>query len=322
PPHVAKVMTSETVNLTLDASLSPKKEVLLKQLRIKNGRMIISLEGTADLEKERMNMQARIEGAELAPLLVGTGISLEDLEPVSISAVGPFMAPEVNISTALAGLKAQGATLTGTKLNARALFEKGFTGLKSVSVALGTQGVQVQQVPKLTGPVKLDIQAQSPDFSTWQVKALNMTLPGAAVSVKEALVNLTEGRFSGDLAVQADHIAVLMPPDAPPLDGSLSINAQIKGAGPADLTAHLKMAVSQLSGLPPEAAALAGPKVTLEAHAEMKGDRLTLESVELKGSQTRLTADGWVNLKESIFDVAYRMSLDHPAGSSSKPENL
>ena len=158
PPHVAKVMTSETVNLTLDASLSPKKEVLLKQLRIKNGRMIISLEGTADLEKERMNMQARIEGAELDPLLVGTGISLENLEPVSISAVGPFMAPEVNISTALAGLKAQGATLTGTKLNARALFEKGFTGLKSVSVALGTQGVQVQQVPKLTGPVKLDIQ--------------------------------------------------------------------------------------------------------------------------------------------------------------------
>jgi len=143
----------------------------------------------------------------------------------------------------------------------------------------------------------LDIQALSPDFSTWRVKTISMTLPGVAVNVKEAHMNLTEGRFSGDLAVQADHIALLMPPDVLPLDGRLSINAQIKGTGPADLTARLEMAVSQLSGLPQEVSALAGPKVTLEARAEMKGDKLTLETVELKGSQTRVTADGWVNLK-------------------------
>ena len=322
PPQVAKVMTSETVDLTLDASLSPEKEVLLKELRIKNGSMIISLEGAADLEKEKMDLRARIEGAELTPFLAGTGISLEDLEPVSISSVGPFMAPEVHISTAFAELKAQGATLTGTKLNIRALFEKGFKGLKSTSVALGAQGVQVQQVPKLAGPIKLDIQALSPDFSTWRVKTISMTLPGVAVNVKEAHMNLTEGRFSGDLAVQADHIALLMPPDVLPLDGRLSINAQIKGTGPADLTARLEMAVSQLSGLPQEVSALAGPKVTLEARAEMKGDKLTLETVELKGSQTRVTADGWVNLKESIFDVVYRMNLDHSASGISKPTTL
>ena len=232
------------------------------------------------------------------------------------------MAPEVNISTTLAAFKTQAATLDETTLKVRALFEKGFKGLKSASVALGAQGVQVQQVPKLAGPVKLNIQAQSPDFSTWQVKALNVALPGAAVSVKDALMNLTEERFSGDLAVQADHIAVLMPPDAPPLDGRLSIKAQIKGAGPTDLTARLKMAVSQLSGLPPEAAAVAGPKVTLEARAEMKGDRLTLETVELKGSQTRVTADGWVNLKESMFDVAYRLNLDHSDNGISKLATL
>ncbi|OQY50506.1 MAG: hypothetical protein B6240_01480 [Desulfobacteraceae bacterium 4572_87] len=322
PPPVAQIMKSDTVDLTLKASLSPEKEVLLKELGIKNGNMIISLTGTADLEKERMNMRARIEGAELAPLLKGIGISLEDLEPVSISAEGPFMAPEIKISIELAGLEAQGATLTKTKLNARALFEKGFTGLESASVTLGTQGIEIQQVPKLTGPVKLDIQAQSPDFSTWQVKTFRMTLPGVAVSVKEALMNLTEGRFSGNLAVQADHIAVLLPPNTPPLDGRLSINAQVKGTGPDDLTARLNMAISQLSGLPPEAAAIAGPEVTLKAHAEMKKDRITLETIELKGSQTRLTAQGFVNLKESLFDVAYRMTLDHSGNGIIKSATL
>ena len=245
PPPVAQVMKSDTVDLTLNATLSPDKAVLLKGLRIKNGNMIISLTGTADLEKERMDMRARIEGAELAPLLAGSGISLEDLEPVSISAKGPFMAPEVNISTALAGLKAQGVTLTGTKLMVRALFGDGFKGLKSASVALGTQGMQVQQAPKLTGPVKLDIQAQSPDFSTWNVKTFRMTLPGVAVNVKEAAMELADIRFSGDLAVQVDHIAALLPPETPPLDGRLSINAQVKGAGPTDLTARLNIIIYQ-----------------------------------------------------------------------------
>ncbi len=255
PPQVTKVMASETVDLTLNGSLSPEKEVMLKRLRIKNGSLVISLEGAADLEKEKMDIRALIEGAKLAPFLVGTGIFPDGLRPVHIAAVGPFMAPEVNISTALAGFKAQGTTLTGIKLNVRALFEKGFKGLKSASVALGAQKLWVRQAPKLQGPLKVEIEAQSPDFSTWQVKALNATLPGAAVGVKEALMNLTEERFSGDLAVQADHIAVLMPPDAPPLDGRLSIKAR-------------------------------------------------------------------ANLKESIFDVAYRMSLDHSASGISKLGNL
>jgi translocation and assembly module TamB len=322
PPSVAQVMKSETVDLALNASLSPEKEILLKGLKIKNGNVIISLTGAADLEKERMDMRARIEGAELAPLLGGSGISLKGLEPMNISANGPFMAPEVTLSTAWTGLKAQGATLTGTTLDARALFEKGFTGLKNVSVALGTQGMRVQQVPKLTGPVKLDIFAQSPDFSTWRVKTFQMTLPGVAVNVTEALMNLSLMNFSGDLAVKADHMAKLLPPDSPPLDGRLSIKAQVKGTGPADLTARLDMAVSQLSGLPPEAAAIAGPEVTLKARAGMKKNKLTLETVELKGSKTRLTAEGFVNLKESIFDVAYGMTLDHPGNGISKPATL
>ncbi|MCF8128937.1 MAG: translocation/assembly module TamB domain-containing protein [Deltaproteobacteria bacterium] len=322
PPQVAQLMTSETLDLSLNAFLSPEKEVQLKGLRIKNGSTVISLKGVADLEKEKMDMRADIDGFDPAPFLKGTGVSLQDPGPVHISAVGPFMAPEVTVSTVLAGLNAQGASFNDTTLNVRALFEKNFMGLKSATVALGAQELQIQEAPKLQGPLKVNIEAQSPDFSTWQVKALNMTLPGVVVDVKEALMNLTQERFAGDLTVQVDRIAPLLPPDSPPLDGRFSMNARIKGTGPADLTAQLNMAVSQLSGLPPEAAALAGPKVTLETRAEMKGDRLTLESVALKGSQTEISANGWVDLKESIFDVAYRISLDSSGHGVSKPENL
>jgi len=322
PPQVAQVMTSEILDLSLNVSLSPEKELQLKGLTIKNGPMTVSLKGTADLEKENMDMLAEVEGFDPAPFLKGTGVSLKDPGPVHISAVGPFMAPEVTVTTVLAGLNAQGTTLNDTTLNVRALFEKDFAGLKSAAVAIGAQKIQIQEAPKLQGPLKVNIEAQSPDFSTWQAKTLNMTLPGVVVSVKDGLMNLTEERFSGDLAVQVDRIAPLLPPDIPPLKGRFSMDARIKGAGPADLTARLNMAVSQLSGLPPEAAALAGPKVTLKARAEMKGDRLSMESVALKGSRTEISANGWVNLKQSIFDVAYRMSLDNSGHGVSKPENL
>lgn len=320
PPRAARLMDSETVDLSLNASLSPEKKVSLKELKIQNGNKVISLEGDADLEKEEMAMRARIEGIDPTPFLEGTGVTLADPAAVLISAVGPFMSPEITLSTSLAEFKTQAAVLNETTLNVRALFEKGFTGLKNATVTLDSQKMQVQQAPKLKGPLKVFVEAQSPDFSTWQVKALNMTLPGMDVSVKEALLNLAEERFSGDLAVHADRIAPLLPPDTPPLDGRLSITARVKGAGLENLTAQLNMVVSQLSGLPPEASAIAGSKVTLEAHAEMKGERLTLKSVELKGSQTRLTADGWVNLKKSMLDVNYRMTLDNSGIST--PENL
>ena len=71
PPPVAQIMESETVDLNCNASLSPEKELLVKEFRIKNGNMIISLDGTADLEKERMNLRTRIEGAEPGPLSGG-----------------------------------------------------------------------------------------------------------------------------------------------------------------------------------------------------------------------------------------------------------
>ena len=322
PPQAARVMTSDTLELALDAALSPEKEIQLHRFDIKNGPVILALEGSADLEKEKMNLKARVEGVDPAPFLAGTGISLDAPGPVHVSAVGPFMAPEASITATLAGFEAQEAALKEITLNIRALFQKGFTGVKSASMTLGAQGMRVQQAPKLQGPLQVDIRAESPDFSTWRVNALNATWPGAKVGVKEAIMNLGDGRFSGDLAVQVDEIGALLPADTPPLAGCLSMNAHVKGAGPADLTAQLNVAVSRLSGLPKEIAPIAGPKVTLDASAEMKGDKLTVTSVELKGAQTRVKADGWVNLKESLLDVSYRMDLDHSGEGVSNPEAL
>lgn len=322
PSRLAQLITSKQADLTLNASLSPEKEVRLDQLRIQNGDMIISLKGTADPAKEKMDVQARIEGVNPSPFLKGTGISLEAPAPILISAAGPFMAPDVNISTTLAGLKAQEADLNRTTLRIRALFMKGFTGLKSASVVVNAQKFRIRQAPGLKGPLKIDIDAQSPDFSTWQVKALDMTSSGIDVHVKEALMALAEGHFSGDLQIHAAHIATLMPPDTPDLDGALSMDAKVKGTGPADLKAQLNLAISRLTGLPPGAADLAGPKVTLAAHAELQGNRLKLESFDLKGSQAHLVSSGWLDMKENTFNVAYQLGLDNSGNGPSKVKAL
>ncbi|EFK06617.1 conserved hypothetical protein [delta proteobacterium NaphS2] len=322
PSQLAQMMSSGQVDLALNASLSSEKEVRLDTLKIKNGDMIIALKGIADLAKETMDVQARIEGVDPRPLLKGTGISLEAPAPIRISAAGPFMEPNVNISTSLAGLKAQEADLSGITLKIRAFFMKGFTGLKSASVAVNAQELRVQQAPKLKGPLKIHMDAQSPDFSTWQVKNLSITLPGVDVHVKDALMALAEGRLSGDLKVHAAHIAALMPPDTPHVDGVLDMDAKVKGSGPADLNARLNLALSELTGLPPEAADLAGEKVILAARAELQGNRLELESVDLSGSRAHLASSGWLDMKDGTFDVDYQMNLDNSRNGPSKAKDL
>ena len=257
-----------------------------------------------------------------ARFLKGTGISLEAPAPIRISAAGPFMGPDVNITTSLAGIKAQEADLSDATLKIRASLMEGFTGLKSASVAVNAQELRVQQAPKLKGPLNIHMDAQSPDFSTWRVKNLTMTLQGIDVHVKEALMALTEGSFSGDLQVHAAHIAVLMPPDTPHVDGILDMDAKVKGSGPADLKAQLNLALSRLTGLPPEAADLAGQKVTLAARAELQGDRLKLESVDLLGPQAHLVSSGWLDMKNSTFDVAYEMGLDNSRNGPSNVKDL
>ncbi len=318
PSGAAGVMTSPNIDVILRASMSPENKVLLKQLDIKNNDTSIALEGTCDLKKERLDLRAQIDGIDPGPFLKGTGIALSDPGPVHITAVGPFMAPEVHVSTKLAGFTTREATLTGTDLTLRALFLKGFTGLKNATLALHASKVRMQQAPKLRGPLNLDIDAKTPDFSAWQVKSLKAALPGVDILASDAFFDLSKVHFSGDLTVHADHVADLLPPDAKNLDGNLQLNAKVNGTGPKDLKARLTLVVSKLKGLPPEAMTAAGPKVSLTAKAQMKGDRLALESAKLKASQAELTASGWMDLKERTFDVAYQMGLDNSGSNPSK----
>ena len=53
PPQLAQMITSEQVDLALNASISPENEILVDPLRIKNGDVIVSLEGTADLKRRK-----------------------------------------------------------------------------------------------------------------------------------------------------------------------------------------------------------------------------------------------------------------------------
>jgi translocation and assembly module TamB len=322
PPQAAKIMTSQDVDLALNASLSPQRSVRVEEFKMKNGDIIIGMAGTADLKKENMDLKIRMQGIDPAPLLDGTGISVEGLEPVSISAKGPFTAPDVTIATKFSGLKAEGAGLKEAALNIRAVVEKGFGGLKNAALTLGAQELSVQQTPKLKGPLTIDMNAKSPDFSKWQVKNLNVTLPGVDVRMTDVSITLPHSDFSGDMKIQVDHIAALVPPDTPDMDGGVSVDARIKGTAPENLTAQLNLALTNLKGLPPQAAAMAGSRVTLLADAQLNGDKLTLESVKLSGAQARLDSNGWLNLSKKSFDLAYRLNLDNASKAPPKAGDI
>ena len=309
PSEVVQAMDSLSIDLTCRAALSPQNVLELKKFMIRNGANSISLEGNADIKNERMDVRGLISGVNIAPFLRGTGVSVEDLGPVRITAKGPFMQPNVTVVAMAGSLMAQGAILKDVTLEARVLFEHGFSGLKNTVVGLKTREVRLPQTPGLKGPLKVDLQAQSPNFTVWRVKCLHMAMPGMSVRLEDADVDVILGRFSADLQLNMDHIADLLPSQAPPIDGQLEIRGHAEAEGRSSGKANLNVAVSRLSGLPPEASCLIGPKLILLAHAVMMDQLVTLKGVHLKGEHVRLNVDGWLDLSKSAFDVAYNMSL-------------
>lgn len=310
PSQAAQVMDSLSLDLSCLAVLSPQNVLELKKFMLKNGANSISLEGNADIKKERMDVRGLISGVNIAPFLRGTGVSVEDLGPVRITAKGPFMQPDVTVAAMVGSFMAQGASFKDMTLGIRARFEQGFSGLKNIVVGLKIREVALPQAPDLGGPLTVDVQAQSPNFTVWRVKDLHMAMPGMSVHLEDADWDTALGRFSTDFQLNMDRIAVLLPSQAPPIDGQLEIRGHAEGNGTSSVKVNLDMAVSRLSGLPPEASCLIGSKLTLAARAAMMDRVVTLEGVHLKGEHAELNADGWLNLSKSAFDVAYNMTLD------------
>lgn len=322
PSRVVQVMDSLSLDLSCRAVLSSQNVLDLKRFMIRNGANSISIEGNADIKKERMDAKALISGVNIAPFLRGTGVSIEDLGPIRITAKGLFLQPDVTVVATAGSLMAQGACLKEMTLEARVQFEQGFSGLKNSVVGLKIREVALPQAPDLRGPLKVDVQAQSPDFTLWRVKDLHMAMPGMSVRLEDADVDAALGRFSADFQLHVDRIAALLPSQAPPIDGQLEIRGHVEGNGKGSVKANLNMVVSRLSGLPLEASGLIGPKLTLATRAVMMDQIVTLEGVHLKGKHVQLNADGWLNLSKSAFDVAYDMSLNLTENPLSTEENL
>ena len=322
PSQVFQAMDSLSLDLTCRAVLSPQNMLDLNRLMIKNGANSISLEGNADIKRAHMDVRGLISGVNIAPFLRGTGVSVKDLGFVRITAKGPFMQPNVTVSTTVASIEAQGACLKEMTIEARVQFEQGFSGLKNSVVELKTREVRLPQAPGLKGPLKVVLQAQSPDFTVWRVKDLHMAMPGMSVRLEDADMDTTLRRFSTDFQLNMDRIAAFLPSQAPPIDGQLEIRGRAERNGTSSVRVNLNMAVSRLSGLPPKASCLIGSKLTLAARATMMDRVVTLEGVHLKGKHAELNADGWLNLSKSAFDVAYDMSLNLTGNPLSAGENL
>jgi translocation and assembly module TamB len=322
PKQLSQLLADQTVHLDLQASLKEEKNLYLQKLAIKNGPLVVALEGNADLKKETISVTARIEGADLSPVLKETGIALHGLKPVLITARGPFMAPDVSVSTAFSDLSAQGASLKETGLDIHALFKKGYSGLEETSLTLSSKKTDYAALPKISGPLKIVLQAKSPDFTSWHVNQLDMGLPGIKTVLKNAAIDVSKMQFSGDLKMDVNSVAVLLPSNGLPLNGALSIKAHADGKGAEAIKTETHIRLSKLTGLPPQAADIIGSEVNLQARADMKQNRVNLSGINLKADQISLSSEGWFDLAKQSFDVSYNMTLDLPENAASTLNHL
>ncbi|MBW1782541.1 MAG: translocation/assembly module TamB domain-containing protein [Deltaproteobacteria bacterium] len=310
PEQLIEVLGGLNLNIEGHAVLSSKKILQVKAFTAKAPSTTISLEGTADLVRGVMDMEAIASSVDISPFLRGSGLEHQAPGPVRLTAKGPFMQPEMAVATTLGALRANRATLEDMRLEVWAKLEKDFKGLTKGRVSLTAKKVQVPQSPALKGPLQVEAGLKSPDFGRWDIETLQLRVPGAEVHVEGARIDMASGDFSADLFARIDCLAALLPPEAGHVDGRLAMRARAKGnTSTRQIEADLNMALANVSGLPAVAVGSIGPDLTVTTRTTLKDDILKLEQAHLIGNHTHLQADGWLNMGKGTFDVRYHLLL-------------
>ncbi|MCF8146659.1 MAG: translocation/assembly module TamB domain-containing protein [Deltaproteobacteria bacterium] len=310
PEKVTAALGGLRLDIRCRAAISSDKMFRITAFTAKAQSTAVSVEGTADLARGLMNLQATVSPVDISPFLQGSGLEYRAVGPVHLTAKGPFSQPEVTAAVPLGRLRIRDTALKEIILEARAAFETDHRGLKKSGASITIEEVEFPQVPALRGPLRVDIIAASPDFRKWDIENLQLTAPEIALSARDARIDTMSGDFSADLLTELNRLGALMPPKAGEIDGRLVILAKAEGnITTQQIKADLNMALTRLSGLPSMAAEVVGPEQTLNAHASMKEGILALEEAHMTGGHTDLKADGRLNMEKGTFDVNYHLLL-------------
>lgn len=310
PENVTAALGGLNLDIQCRASVSSEKMIQIQVFTARAPSSAVSVEGTADLAKGIMDIQATASPLNISPFFPGSSLEYQALGPVRLRANGPFHQPEVRITTTLGTLRTEGAALKQVALEARAVFLKDFRGIQNSKVSLTVEKVHVPHIPSLKGPLRLEAAAESPDFSVWAIETVDLTTPGMEVRVENGQIDIASGGFSSDLRAQIDRIVTILTPEPENLDGRLMLRARTDGNYTArQIGAELDLSLTRLSGLPPMAAGTIGPELTLNAHAEMKDGILTLEKAHTTGSHAELEADGRLDMAKGTFDGQYHLFI-------------
>ncbi|MFO7600230.1 MAG: translocation/assembly module TamB domain-containing protein [Candidatus Desulfacyla sp.] len=310
PEDVTAALGGLNVAVRCRATLSSDQMIQVKTFTAEAPSSVVSMEGTADLARGLMDMQATVSRLDISPFLRGSGLEHRSLGPVHLTAKGPFSRPEVTLKTTLGRLAVRNAIFKEISLEAHGVFERDYKGLEKTTASVTVEQVEVPQVPGLRGPLQVNAAAASPDFRRWDMEGLHLTGPEIAVSSRKARIDTMSGDFSADLLAQLNHLNALIPTDAGDVDGRLVVRARAEGnTATRRIEADLDMALSHLSGLSPMTEGVIGPELSLNAHAAMKDDILTLEKAHMTGNRVDLKADGRLHMGEGTFDLQYHLFL-------------
>jgi len=310
PADMTAALGSAAIAIDCLAHMSSDQRVQIRKLTVTAPSSALSLQGTADLGRGSMDMRATLSPLDVSPFFRRSGIAVQGLEPVQVTASGAFSQPEMTLSTSLDQFASPDATLKGITMETRFAFEAGYRGLKEAHASVTATEVMIPRVPRLKGPLRVRGAATSPDFRKWQMKRFRLTAPEIVASSEPCRFDIESGQASVDLLAQINRLAILMPTRMSHVDGQLVLRLQAKGnSRTLKAQADLDMDMTRLSGLPDLAEGIVGPRLTLKARAGVNDGMLTLENIQLTADQSELHVQGRVHLGKGTIDGQYRLSV-------------
>lgn len=279
--------------LHLAAKLDGPQNAAPLTLTLSAGPLTAAIDGTVDIPGEAADLSIKAHAPAMSP---APGLHWQGVD-IALKTSGPFAKPNATGHMSLAGLSAQGITLTA--LDADIQGNLGAVSLKARLAGLAMPGLPASLLGNtpiaVTAGLRLD-QPDEPVTATIDHPIAHLTLaghlkPGLAADIGLDLPNLTPLAAIG----QQD------------LAGSAHLTAHAtRSADGADTQATVAADVALTRALP-QAMALTGGKLHLALAADMAGQTVNLSNLTLHGDHIDLGARG--TLEQASQQVALDWTL-------------
>ncbi|HEX6141485.1 MAG TPA: translocation/assembly module TamB domain-containing protein, partial [Geminicoccaceae bacterium] len=299
-PDAVEPVLGETLEVALDVTQTGAQQIRIGSLALDAGAASLAAEAALDFERRLFEVDGRIGVARIAALTQLAGTPLQGDATLKVMVAGPFLQPAGRLEIEAGDLEAADLRLAAVSagLDFETLADLDAEPAAAVSLEGRLTGLALPEavgLPPRDLTVALD--ARRPPGAEAEIEKLRVSDGNATIEV-DGTADLETLAARLDVRLAVARLAELTGAVGQAIGGRLEISGPVRVSGDAArIETELVAVVEELSGLPPDLAAIAGERLRAEiVGAFVPDDAVVLERLVIENPALEATAEGRVGL--------------------------